>query len=570
VDDGRGLRHKLLWLIGLRAACVTLLLGSAAIARVRGLPILPPVDPFAAIAGVTYALTLLYVASLRFVEIRRWLLDVQLGIDALLVSALVLVTGGIESYFSTIYVLPVVAAAVLRRRRGGLLVAASSGALYAGVVLTQYTDAFGLVSGSQLVMTPGSLPPPRVALFTVGLNASGFTMVALLTGYLAENLRQAGQHLEWASSQIADLRALSQHVIDSLTGGLATADQTGRVLTFNRAAERIVGRTATEARGRTVRDVLQLPAGVSLADPEPEADPRGQRTEYVLVRPDGSRIDLGLTAAPLVTVAGRAGWIFSFQDLTDAKRREREAQRQRRLAAVGEMAAGIAHEIRNPLASMTGSIQILRQELTLSSDQAELMDIVLRESERLNETIRNFLAYARPRRQAASRFEVGRLLRDTATLLRNSPECNDRHRLEVDLGAPEIWFEADEGQIRQIVWNLASNAVRAMPEGGRLWLRAALAQDGPKRGLELAVRDEGVGIPAEELDSVFHPFRSSFDRGTGLGLAIVHRIVTDHGGEVEVSSAPGQGTEVRAFIPGGIAVQSEEPAVPPDEKEEVA
>lgn len=570
MDDGRGLRQKLLWLTGLRAACVTLLLGSAAIARVRGLPVLAPIDPFAAIAGVTYALTLLYVASLRVVVARHWLIDVQLGADALLVSALVLVTGGIESYFSSIYVLPIVAASVLRRRRGGLLVASLSAVLYASVVLTQYTGALGLVSAAQLVMTPGSMPPIRVALFTIGLNASGFIMVALLTGYLAENLRQAGEHLKWASSQIADLRALSQHVIDSLTGGLATTDPMGRVLTFNRAAERIVGCTAIEARGRTVRDVLQLPAGFDPTHQATPAEPRGQRTEYVLMRRDGSRIDLGLTAAPLVTSAGRAGWIFSFQDLTDAKRREREAQMQKRLAAVGEMAAGIAHEIRNPLASMTGSIQILRQELTLSADQAELMDIVLRESERLNETIRNFLAYARPRRQPVTRFEVGRLLRDTATLLGNSPECSDRHRVEVETGAPEIWFDADESQIRQIVWNLASNAVRAMPQGGRLRMRAALRGAGPNVALELAVRDEGVGIPPDELDTVFHPFRSSFARGTGLGLAIVHRIVTDHGGQVEVSSGLGEGTEVRAIFPRGVATLTAAPPVVAAEEGEVA
>jgi two-component system sensor histidine kinase PilS (NtrC family) len=213
------------------------------------------------------------------------------------------------------------------------------------------------------------------------------------------------------------------------------------------------------------------------------------------------------------------------------------------------MAAGIAHEIRNPLASMTGSIQILRQELALSPEQAKLMDIVLRESERLNDTIRTFLAYARPRRPEVVRFEVRRVLRDTTTLLRNSPEFGERHRVDLDVQDDELWFDADESQFRQIVWNLATNAIRAMPDGGRLWLRATLSQETAARALVLEVRDEGTGIAPDEIERVFHPFRSSFAQGTGLGLAIVHRIVTDHGGTVAVASEPKRGTTIRVTLP---------------------
>jgi two-component system sensor histidine kinase PilS (NtrC family) len=222
---------------------------------------------------------------------------------------------------------------------------------------------------------------------------------------------------------------------------------------------------------------------------------------------------------------------------------------QQRLAAVGEMAAGIAHEIRNPLASMSGSIQILRQELPLTAEQEQLMDIVLRESERLNGTIRSFLAYARPRRFAVERFDVRRALNDTALLLRNGSEVRDGHRIDVEVPSTELWFEADEGQIKQIVWNLATNGLRAMPDGGRLVLSGTpdLASD----GVVIAVRDEGVGIPSEELDGLFQPFHGSFAKGSGLGLAIVHRIVTDYGGEIQVSSRPG-GTTVSVRLPAHV------------------
>jgi signal transduction histidine kinase len=237
--------------------------------------------------------------------------------------------------------------------------------------------------------------------------------------------------------------------------------------------------------------------------------------------------------------------------VTKIKKLERDGAIQQRLAAVGEMAAGIAHEIRNPLASMSGSIQILRQELPLSSEQEQLMDIVLRESERLNTTIRSFLAYARPQRFQIARFDARRALNDTALLLRNSAEVLDVHLIDVDVPDDELWYEADEGQIKQIVWNLATNGLRAMPAGGHLRLSGSVEASG---GVTITVRDEGVGIPAEELDSLFQPFHGTFSKGSGLGLAIVHRIVSDYNGEIQVSSQPGSGTTVSVRLPARATV----------------
>jgi two-component system sensor histidine kinase PilS (NtrC family) len=211
------------------------------------------------------------------------------------------------------------------------------------------------------------------------------------------------------------------------------------------------------------------------------------------------------------------------------------------------MAAGIAHEIRNPLASMSGSIQILRQELPLTAEQEQLMDIVLRESERLNDTIRSFLAYARPQRVAIARFDVRRALNDAAALLRNSADVHEKHVIEVDVPPDELWYEADEGQIKQIVWNLASNGLRAMPDGGRL--RLVAAAEPTSNSVILTVTDEGIGIAPADLDGLFQPFNGRFTRGSGLGLAIVHRIVSDYHGEIKVSSQPGVGTTVSVRLP---------------------
>jgi two-component system, NtrC family, sensor histidine kinase PilS len=201
---------------------------------------------------------------------------------------------------------------------------------------------------------------------------------------------------------------------------------------------------------------------------------------------------------------------------------------------------------------MSGSIQILRQELPLSSEQEQLMEIVLRESERLNTTIRSFLAYARPQRFQSARHDVRRALNDTALLLRNSAEVHDGHLIDVDVPADAVWYEADEGQITQIVWNLATNGLRAMPQGGRLRL-AALVEPSSE-GVVLSVSDEGTGIPPEELDGLFQPFHGTFAKGSGLGLAIVHRIVSDYNGEIQVSSRAGAGTTVSVRLPARAAV----------------
>jgi two-component system sensor histidine kinase PilS (NtrC family) len=542
------LRRRLGWLIAIRAVISTVLLGTATFTRITQ-PGSFPVDPTFLLIGLTYALTAFYAATLRLTDRHRWLVDVQLACDAIIVSAFIYFTGGITSYFSSVYVLPVVAAGTVQYRRGGMLVATLSALLYGGVVLAQYLTVAGYLHDPWLASPV--LPQRTVAQYIYLLNTFGFFAVALLSGSLAESVRSAGARLQQASSQIADLQALNQHVIDSLPSGLATTDHAGRILTFNRAAELITGHSFASVIGRQVGAVLQLPEETIVAMTADLVTGRGRRVEGLYLR-GGQHIELGLSAANLETPGGRTGYLFTFQDVTDFKKLERDARLQQRLAAVGEMAAGIAHEIRNPLASMSGSIQILRHELPLSAEQGQLMDIVLRESERLNTTIGSFLAYARPQRFAIERFDARRPLNDAALLLRNSAEVHDGHVIDVDVPATELWYEADEGQVKQIIWNLATNGLRAMPNGGHLVLSGAA--DTAADGVVLTVRDEGVGIPPEDLDSLFQPFHGRFVKGSGLGLAIVHRIVSDYNGEIHVSSQPGEGTTVAVHLPARVAV----------------
>ena len=545
------LRRKLGRLILIRAIISTVLLGTATFVQITA-PGSFPLDPIFFLFALIFALTISYAITLRFVERHRWLVDVQLAGDALIVSAFVYFTGGITSYFSSLYVLPIIAASVVQYRRGGILVATLSTVLYSGLVLWQYFAVSGLLHDSWLASNNVGLPAPSAAGYIVAMNVFGFVAVAVLSGSLAEGARTAGARLEIASTRIADMQALNEHVINSLPSGLATTDTSQRILTFNHAAQTITGLAPGAVFGRPIADVLQLPPQLLEAL---ETDANGvaaRRVEFRYRTADGRDIEIGLGATYLETPGGRAGLLFTFQDVTSIKKLERDVRIQQRLAAVGEMAAGIAHEIRNPLASMSGSIQILRQELPLSAEQEQLMDIVLRESERLNTTIGSFLAYARPQRFAIARFDVRRALNDTALLLRNSAEVLEGHVIDVDLPEGELWYEADEGQIKQIVWNLATNGLRAMPAGGRLRLTGAVEPG--SEGVAITVEDEGVGIPADELDRLFQPFHGTFAKGSGLGLAIVHRIVADYSGEIQVSSRPGVGTTVSVRLPARAVV----------------
>ena len=541
------IRRKLLWLMTARAAVISVLLGSAVLIQIKS-PGSFPIDPYFFLLALTFALTVVYSLTLGHTERHRWLVDLQLAADAGIVSGIVYVTGGVNSYFSTLYALPIIAASTLRLWRGGMLVGALSSVLYSGIVLSQYYGT----PASPIVVVAENVPPLRVAIYTLGLNVFGFLAVAALTGYLAEGLRRADAQLQQASSELADVQAFSRHVVDSLTSGLATTDMTGIVATYNRAAETITALTGARAIGRPASAVLQLPSSLAGLFGPVAGRPKQTRVEYGFTRHDGKQIEMGLSAAPLMTPRGETGFILTFQDVTEARKREREARVQQRLAAVGEMAAGIAHEIRNPLASMSGSIQILRQELPLTDEQGQLMDIVIRESERLNETIRSFLAYARPQRQSMRYMDVRQVITDTATLLQNSPERGESHRIAVDVPADAVMLQADEGQIRQIVWNLATNGLRAMPSGGRLTL-GVTPPAGEAPHVVISVSDEGVGIAPEELEGIFQPFRGSFERGTGLGLAMVYRIVSDYSGEVKVNSTRGAGTTVQVRFPAGAA-----------------
>jgi two-component system, NtrC family, sensor histidine kinase PilS len=534
------LRPRLSRLVAVRLGAATLLAVFALALAAAGSGLWPLSRATVALAGL-FAVALVDAATVRLADRFAVTADVHFALDAALISAYVYATGGVASVFTPLYALPVVASAGVQYRRGSVRAATLASLCFVAIVLSQYWWP-----GTASVLE--GLPPADVAWVTVGINVFAFYAVAFLAGQLAENLRWADVAVEAASEKIADLEAFNRNVIDHLANGLTTMDANGRVMSYNRAAAAITGWQG-DVTGQPATEVLQLPASFSTALASDRESGRARRVDYTYHRADGRPIELGVSAAPLPLGAGQRGFIFTFQDVTDIKGLERTAQMRQRLAAVGEMAAGIAHEIRNPLASMSGAIQVLRGELPLSTEQAQLMDIVLRESDRLNGTIRSFLTYARPSPVAVARIDVRRAVEDTAKLLRTSPELSAHHHVALTVPDAPVWLDADENQLKQIMWNLATNGLKAMPKGGRLELFAQ-ADD---TSVSIGVRDEGTGIPAEQVDSIFDPFRGSFGRGTGLGLAIVHRIVTDYNGRIDVESTVGRGTTIIARFPAPTA-----------------
>ncbi len=552
----RTLRRRLAVHTAVRLLVATVLLGAAVIVSLLN-PGALPINPFFFLVGLTYAVSLGFIGSLRFVDRLPWLTDVHFAIDAIVVSAAVMITGGVESLFAILYMLPIVAASTVQFRRGGLQVAGLSTILFIGVVVAQYLAVNGyLRMPFEGLVVDNELPPVNVAQYVVALNAFGFFAVAFLSGSLADRARRGEAQLEQATEEIADLQAFNQYVLDNLLSGLATADVENRLVTFNRSAMLITGREGALPIGERSADVLQLPPAFAATLSQDLARVRSKRIDYVFRQPAGENIEIGLSVAALPLPDGSRGYLYTFQDVTEVRRFEQNARLQQRLAAVGEMAAGIAHEIRNPLASMSGSMQMLKQELPLSADQAHLMDIVLKESERLNQTIRSFLAYARPQRFSMQRLDLRPIVQETAILLRNSPEVDERHQIDVRLADEPVYINADEAQIRQIIWNLATNGLRAMPNGGALCISAVYDQLADNKVAALRVEDRGVGIAPEDVDSIFQPFRGSFGKGSGLGLAIVHRIVTDYGGHIEVKPRAEGGTEFRVTFADAVDLRA--------------
>jgi two-component system sensor histidine kinase PilS (NtrC family) len=347
---------------------------------------------------------------------------------------------------------------------------------------------------------------------------------------------------------VARLRALNENIIESINSGLITTDLEGRINFINRGGTEILRIHADDVLGRRIESVLRLEPGFLEEIRQRLLAHLRFRFEQHHETPDAARIFLGIAASSLNDREGRPlGYILIFQDLTEIHALEQDMRLKERMVALGEMAAGMAHELRNPLAAISGAVQYLKRDLRPEGETLELMDIILRESSRLDQTIRDFLTFARPGTFAPQPVDLVRLIEDNIKLLRKSREFKDGHRIETRYPSACVPCTADPNRLKQVFWNLATNALKAMPGGGRLEI--ALVPRGADGQVALIFSDEGRGMDAEERERYFQPFSGSFPQGTGLGAAIVYRLVEEHGGRIELGSSPGRGTRVTILLP---------------------
>ena len=501
------------------------------------------VNPLYLVIVATYALTMAHAALLRFVVAPRAQVYAQVMGDLLVITSLVYIFGVSRGGFMLLYPLSVLSGSVMLSRRGALLLAVLAGGCYGGIL---WAVRLGLVPPRGLLDV--SYMPRSALHYSVFVTAVACGTVALIGSYFSESLRQVGERLEEAHVQVADLRELNQLIVSSIHSGLIIADPLGRILYVNDFGAEILGLAPAGVRGRSLKEVLASPFLEPTAVEARAASALLTRLELAYDRPNGTPLQLGLSVTPLAAGArtGR-GYLLVFQDLTDIKRLEQEVRTKEKLAAVGEMTAQLAHEIRNPLGSISGSAQVLLTEAGISPDQQRLLAIITRESKRLSETLNRFLFQARSPALAREPVDVAPLVEQAVTLLRHGPEVGAAHEIVLDIGLGSHVCLADPDQITQVFWNLARNGLEAMPEGGTL--RVELKNDGDD--LLLSVRDQGRGMGREEQRRMFEPFQSHSPSGTGLGLglAIVYRIVREHGGDIAVRSERQRGTEVQVRLP---------------------
>jgi two-component system sensor histidine kinase PilS (NtrC family) len=511
------------WLVKVRIIILTFLLGiELAIARLTPNPF--PLRLFVNIILLWYTISVFYLLLLSFWEERRIQSLLQVITDLVLVTLVVYATGGVDSSLNFLYPLVIIVACILLPRIWAYLTGALAFILYVTVLELTYFEVIPSYSTTH----PG-LGALQAIIF---VNLFGYLAVAYLAGLLAAKLRQVDVKLKHTSGALEDLQALHENIIQSISGGLITTGLDGYVTLVNTAAQKLLERSEGDFLGQPVEQLF--------LDPLPSVGSQRTHGEVRFVAANGFCKTLRVMATALA-VPGRktVGYVYTFDDLTEIRRLERDLRIQDRLAAVGRLAAAIAHEIRNPLTSIAGSVSMLSGIADLSQEHRQLLQIVIRESERLNGIITDFLAYSRGKQYQFSSVDLLPLIEDTLTLLENRLVAqNTGIRIERRYSVQQAFTLADGDKIRQVFWNFCENAVRAMRSGGVL--SVSLEQIGEDWQVNFA--DTGPGMSRQLVEKIFEPFQSQFEGGTGLGLAIVYQIVQAHEGKVWARSREGEGS----------------------------
>jgi two-component system sensor histidine kinase PilS (NtrC family) len=531
------LKRQLQWLFLLRTLFITLLLGLTAIILTKGHSLTPlPIGPFAFLIIGVYCFTLLSSALLRVIPCLRQFTYLQVILDILLTSSLVFFSGSSQSVFTAVYFLPIIAGGLLLFRRGGLLMAAISTLAYGALLLLEHAGQTRFLFAT--IAEPAARTEMLLHIFSI--NGLSFFLVAILSSTLAERLHKVEAVLSQTTANLDRLALLYKQIFDDIATGVITVDGDNRITSFNRAAERITGYQSGEMLDRKIEGVFPGLLPSAGMDGRPQAD---------LARKDGEVIPVGYSWARLNTPDGCENCrVFTLQDLSQIRKMELQVRQAEKMAAIGEMAAGIAHEFRNPLAAISGSAQLLAHRISTGPQSRKLMEIIIRECDRLEAVIAEFLLFSKPALPEKTWCRLGQLVDETAQVLQQSSTWDGRCRLARDF-PEELSCWADAGQLRQVLLNLCSNSCQAMEDGGKIVIAAGEKNREGKRQLRITVQDSGPGIPAQHLPRVFDPYFTTKENGTGLGLAIVHQLIASHGGTISAQNLPGHGASFTITLP---------------------
>ncbi|HUR98091.1 MAG TPA: ATP-binding protein [Pyrinomonadaceae bacterium] len=469
---------------------------------------------------------------------------IQFFVDVLLITWLVWETGDINSPYTSLYIVLICVSGFVLGKAESIAIAVSAAVCF--ITMSVLTGQVVVYSIS------GSVAPSRFVQ-TVAFNTVAILIVGLLAARIGERKR-IDEQLRRSEESFADLNILHERIVQSVSTGLITTDLEGTIYGFNRAAEAIsgfaesdvVGQSLLTIFGETIRRKIDICLGSVQT-----AEFSSEHFEAELTRLGNKKVTVACSVSPLLRRTGHvSGLIVTFQDISQLRALEESLRRSDRLAAVGRMAAGLAHEIRNPLGSLSSSLQFLRQRAERGSEEASLMDVVLREAERLNAIITNFLSYARPPADALQHggndpTDIDAAIRDCLVLIKHNPKVNGSHRFTYEPAGERLRSRISETQLKQVFWNLMQNSIQAMPDGGDIIVK--LNEIAGKR-IQMVVQDTGPGFTKDSLDQLYEPF-SSAASGTGLGLSIVHKIVEENGGRIDVNSINGIGTKVVVELP---------------------
>jgi len=519
---------------------------------------IPMTNRFYYFIGFFYLVTIGYAFLLDRIKNLLRFIRIQLIIDHLFIAGLIYFTGGKESYFPITYIFAIIGSSILFYKRGAFFSASFATFLYGSILILQL---YGWINP---IGDPSSYEASQI-FYTLILYMAAFYIVAFLSSSISEELQKKRKELLQKEVDYHQLEAFNRNIVQSLDSGLLTIDLEGRINFLNRTAEKILRRKEEELRNRSIYDLFPKINEVmeEIRNKSSQDPPEYQRYETTLLIEKDQRIHLGFSISPLTDPEGKTiGHTLIFQDITRFKEMEEQMKRFDRMAAIGSLAAGLAHEIRNPLASLSGSIQMLKSELSLDESQSHLMEIILRESERLNALITDFLLFAHPPQTRPQPVEIERILDETLELFSHSPSFHEGIRL-IRTPSDRIGeVIVDPDQIRQVLWNLLINASQSLSNGGEIRVRLEKGDPSLWRGalpffsfkeakewIKISVEDTGIGIPPEEKEKIFEPFYTTKENGTGLGLSIVHKIIENHRGSIKVESEVGKGSTFTIFLP---------------------